>query len=301
LVHTSIEKISDNRYIDGMRIGFVCNQNLARSQVMCQYFSQQLPDDTLTSYGLIAQEGSPLPKVIKSVLEEWGLDSGSLVAKNVFKHLNELVACDLIFAMSSFITETLISSGFTGQLINIETESARLGIQLNDPQLMPQKRCSFELAKYLFVAQAAMQRVAIRNGKKTIKAIIPESERSLLNAAKVALTERKAESVIIYSDFVAPQNDLFLNSNLQVSKIIYSAKHNSFTITDPETNPIVVIPSHAEVEPSKLYLSKSWFGFRSELSGRDLILLTPPLASGSTFLHQSFLAALCADEVQIVS
>jgi hypothetical protein len=93
------------------------------------------------SFGLIAQESTPLPLVIDSIFKDMGLDSEGRFAKNMGLHWDEIKTADSVIAVSTLIADEVVSMGFTGQLVNLESEAALLGIEVVDPQLMPRRQC----------------------------------------------------------------------------------------------------------------------------------------------------------------
>jgi hypothetical protein len=70
-----------------------------------------------------------------------GLDSDGRSAKNMGLHWDEIQSMDLIMAATNFIADQVSEKGFKGQIINLESEAALLGIEVVDPQLMPRRQC----------------------------------------------------------------------------------------------------------------------------------------------------------------
>jgi len=283
-----------------MRSIFICNQNLARSQLLSAVFSKILPMHSFQSFGLIAQEGTPLPLVIDSVFKDMGLDSEGRFAKNMGLHWDEIKTADLVIAITTLIADEITTMGFKGQLINLEYEADLLGIAVVDPQLMQRRQCAFELAKYLKVAYSALQRLGYIQTSRTIKALIPEKESSIRNALDLGMAEKSKDSVIIYGDLVAPQNDLFNGHVKSSAKYQFSGANFSIDSASSEHPPEVLLPSHAVMWPSRIYFNSAWFDFIEQTKAKEIILITPPMQSRNGVVAESYLAALNATEVRLV-
>jgi hypothetical protein len=253
------------------------------------------------SFGLIAQESTPLPLVIDSVFKDMGLDSEGRFAKNMGQHWDEIQNSDLVIAATNFIAEQVSEKGFNGQIINLESEAALVGIELVDPQHMPRRHCAFELAKYLKVTYSALQRLGYIQNHKTIKALVPEKESSIPNALELALAKKHKDSVIIYGDLVAPRNDFF-NKYLGSSDK-YRINGSTFSIDSASTeNPMeILLPSHAVMWPSKIYISTTWLHFFEQIEKKEIILITPPMQTKKGMMAESYLAALHASEIRLVN
>ena len=283
-----------------MRSIFICNQNQARSQFLSAVFSKILPTHSFQSFGLIAEESTPLPLVIDSIFKDMGLDSEGRFAKNMGQHWDEIQNSDLVIAVTTFIAEEVIGMGFTGQLVDLEKEAALLGIELVDPQHMPRRQCAFELAKYLKVAYSGMQRLGYIQNQQTITALIPEGESAIGKAVELALANKHQESIIIYGDLVAPRNDLF--DKYLGSSIKYRFNGSTFCIDSASTENLreILLPAHAMMWPSKIYLGTAWLHFFEQIEEKEIILITPPMQTKKGMMAESYLAALSASEVQIV-
>jgi protein-tyrosine-phosphatase len=283
-----------------MRIVFICNQNQARSQILSAAFSRIFLQHNFESYGLIAQESTPLPLVIDSIFKDMGLDSEGRFAKNMGLHWDEIKTADLVIAVTALIADEVVSMGFTGQLVNLEYEAALLGIAVVDPQFMPRRQCAFELAKYLKVAYSALQRLGYIQTSRTIKALIPEKESSISNALDLGMAEKSKDSVIIYGDLVAPQNDLFNRHVESSAKYQFNGATFSIDWASSENPPELLLPSHAVMLPSRIYFNSVWFDFIEQTKAKEIILITPPMQSRNGVVAESYLAALSASEVRLV-
>lgn len=283
-----------------MRSIFICNQNQARSQLLSAVFSKILPTHNFESYGLIAHENTPLPLVIDSVFKDMGLDPEGRFAKNMGLHWSQIQSADLVIAVTTLIADEVVSMGFTGQLVNLEYEAALLGIAVVDPQFMPRRQCAFELAKYLKVAYSALQRLGYIQNSRTVKALIPEKESSISNTLELGMAEKSKDSVVIYGDLVAPQNDLF-NRHVE-SSAKYQFNGATFSV-DPVSSlnpPEILLPSHAVMWPSRIYFNSAWFDFIEQTKAKEIILITPPMQSRNGVVAESYLAALSASEIRLV-
>jgi len=283
-----------------MKIGFICNQNQARSQFLSSVYSKLLSAHNFESFGLIAQEGSPLPIVIDSIFKDMGLDTDGKSAKNMGLHWDEIQNSDLVIAATNFIAEQVSEKGFNGQIINLESEAALVGIELVDPQHMPRRQCAFELAKYLKVTYSALQRLGYIQNHKTIKALIPENESSISNALELALAKKHKDSVIVYGDLVAPRNDLFNKYIGSSTKYRFNGSSFSIDSASPESPREILLPAHTVIWPCRVYLSAAWFSLFEQTQVEEIILITPPLKNRSGMVAESYLAALNASDLRIV-
>ena len=180
-----------------MLITFVCNQNLARSQVLSSVFSKLYPEHEFQSAGLIAIEGNELPLVVQEIFQDWGLPLTSQKARNIFQHFDEIRKSDLVISVNEYISRDIQALGFNGKVVNLEEVAEQLGLKLRDPQLVSRGQCAYELAKYLKVAFTALQRMGYIKNHQTIKALIPERESSINNALELAFDKKNKGAIII--------------------------------------------------------------------------------------------------------
>jgi len=284
-----------------VRITFICNQNQARSQFLSAIFSQLLSAHNFESFGLIAQEGTQLPLVIDSVFKDMGLDPVGRFARNMGMHWDEIQRADIVIAVTRLIADEVVSRGFTGQLIDLEIEAAKLGIELVDPQFMPRRQCAFELTKYLKVAFSALQQRGYIQNSQIIKAFIPEKETSISNALELGMAEKNKDSVIIYGDLVAPRNDLFDKYLGSSAKYRFNGSTFSIDLTASENSREILLPSHAVIWPCRVYLSTAWFNLFEQTQVKEIILITPPMQTKKGMMAESYLAALQASEICLVN
>jgi protein-tyrosine-phosphatase len=283
-----------------VRITFICNQNQARSQFLSAIFSQLLSAHNFESFGLIAQEGTQLPLVIESVFKDMGLDPVGRFARNMGLHWDEVQRADIVIAVTSLIANEVVNRGFTGQLIDLEIEAAKLRIELVDPQFMPRRQCAFELTKYLKVSFSALQRQGCIKNTQTIKAYIPERETSISNALEQGMAEKNKGSVMIYGDLVAPRNDLFDKYLESSAKYRFNGSTISVDLAASQNSKEILLPGHAVIWPCRVYLSAAWFSLFELTQVEEIILITPPLKNRSGMVAESYLAALNASDLRIV-
>jgi protein-tyrosine-phosphatase len=284
-----------------VKFAIICNQNQARSQVLSAVFSKILPDHNFRSFGIIAQENTRLPLVIESVFTDWGLDPNERIARNIGLHRKEIMCVDVVIAATTFISEVVYDMGFTGQILDLELQAVILGVDLVDPQLMPQRRCAYELAKYVKVAYSAVQGLGYGRNLQTIKAIIPEQESSIDAAIDLAATAMTKDSVFIYGDLIAPRNALFTYRLGQGTR--FYSKGSVFEL-DPVVDGHsgkVFLPAHAVMWPTKMYISQAWAGLFDQIGAESVILITPPSRNQSGMVAASYLAAVYASEIQTIS
>lgn len=282
------------------RVGFICNQNQARSQVLSAVFSQVLPSHVFESFGLIAKENTPLPSVIVSVFHEWGLDPSGRVARNMALHRSEILNLNTIIAVTSTVAEEAFNLGFKGLIVDLEIEAALLGINIIDPQLMPRRQSAFELAKYLMVAYVALQNRGLIQNSRRIIAIIPERESSVRGAFEIARAMEKKNSVIVYGDLIAPRKDLIPDDLGPFAK--YRFRNAKFEM-EPfpiDLEPRILLPAHSVMRPPVAYLGSVWHNFLEQIDAAEITVVTPPMKIKSGLMAESYLAAMGASEIRVV-
>jgi protein-tyrosine-phosphatase len=284
-----------------MKVNFVCNLNQARSQVLHAVIKQLHPELQVDSFGVIATEGAPLPLVIESILEEWGLPRLKKTAKNLILHQAEVLESDLVVCMTDFIETELRILGFKGQIVNLEKLADSAGIALLDPQLMRRSQCAYELSKYIHVAQSSLQNVGVLPTSPISKAFIPQTEASIPKAFELALAECDDTTCVLYADLIAPRNDLHLPASLECVRYRIDSKTSEGYLEKLPSPPMVFLPSNSIFLPSKFYISKMWTDFLSGVNAKKLFLITPPLESGFRMIQESYLAARGAGEIRVVS
>ena len=283
-----------------MKIAIVCNQNQARSQVLTSVFTSLLPNCEFKSFGLIAREGTPLPIVIESIFQDWGLEPSGCFAKNLGLHWNEIQDMQVVVAATSFIAEEVKGLGFRGLILDLEREATLLGISVTDPQLMPRRQCAFELAKYLKVAVSAFQRIGVLKKGPRIFALLPESEKEIEKAFARALDQEKVGSSVLFGDLIAPPGPLALGSNTAFSRFTVNESTKSVNFLASPERIGIYLPASAVMNPAKVYLSTSWHEFMLNIATESLIIITPPQKNATGKLAESYLCALYADEIWAV-
>jgi len=283
-----------------VKLAFICNQNQARSQVLSSVFTLMFPNWDVTSYGLIAKDGTPLPLVIESVFHDWSLDSSGRFARNMALHWDEIQNMEIVIAVTSFIAEEVKTAGFRGVIVDLEQESNRLGIAVVDPQLMPRRQCAFELAKYLKVAVSAFQGIGLLEEGLHILALIPENEAAIDKAVTLAIAEGKGSSSVIFGDLIAPVSSLRFESNANISRFKVDESVHSVELLGTPEGPGIYLPKSAAMQPAKVYLSEWWQSFILKIASESLIIVTPPQKNATGKLAESYLSALYADEIRVV-
>lgn len=283
-----------------MKLTFICNQNQARSQVLSSVFAPLLTNFETTSFGLIAREGTPLPIVIESVFHYWGFDPSGRFAKNMGLHWDEIQGMSIIVAVTSFIAQEVRARGFRGEILDLEQEADRLGITLVDPQLMPRRQCAFELAKYLKVCVSAFQRTGVIKKGSKIVAYMPEEETAIEKAVAMALAQAKGGSSVLFGDLIAPVSPLVLESSAALGRFKVDETNSSVELVNSPQGIGIFLPKSAARRPAEIYLSRSWQEFVLKIDTESLIIVTPPQNNSTGRLAESYLAALYADEIQLV-
>ena len=283
-----------------MKLSVVCNQNQARSQLLSSVFTTLLPNWKIISFGLIAREGTLLPLVIESVFNDWHLDSKDRFARNLYTHWDELKESDLVIAVTTFIAEELKVLGFRGEILDLELQAHRIGISVKDPQLMPRRQCAFELAKYLKVAISAIQGKGLIGKGPKILALLPENEIAIDKAIEIALANYSSDSSVLIGDLIAPRSAESLLTNKEISHFMVDEKSLLITTRASYGGAKIYLPQSASIWPSKVYLAKTWQNFILQIPTELLTIITPPLRNGTGMISESYLAALYADEVQVV-
>lgn len=283
-----------------MKIGFICNQNLARSQILSALLSQLLVEHQFYSYGLIAKEGSALPIVVDSIFGDWGLDSSGRHARNLSLHWEEVSEMDCIFALTTFIAGQVRDLGFDGEIVNLEEHAKMLGIEVKDPQLMPRRQCAYELAKYVKVAISAFQLRDLIKSLPGSRVYMPENEREIGRAFDLAIAESDSDGAILFADLIAPQ--ALPKTELGREVLRFKLDSSSSTIQTPESSPVgkILVPRSAAMWPAKVYIGASWLRFLGHFSSNDLAIITPPIKSSEGKFAESYLAAMYGENTQIV-
>jgi protein-tyrosine-phosphatase len=284
-----------------MKIAFICNQNQARSQVLQAVFAKILDKHAFESFGLIAHENTPLPLVIESVFTEWDLDPQGRYARNMGLHREEILKLDAVVAITSFISDDVSNLGFQGLIVDLEREAELLGVEMVDPQLMPRRQCAFEIAKYVLVTYSAFQKLGLLQKPKNLKALVPERESSIKSAIEIAISTRNNGAVILNGDIVAPRNDLFAEFKDLTTKFRFDGTIFRIDSLITQNSGRILLPAHALMWPSRAYLSQAWANLINNVEANEITIITPPMKNKSGLVAESYLAALGASEIQIVS
>lgn len=283
-----------------MKIAFVCNQNLARSRVLSAFFSKLLPNQTFSSFGIIAVEGRRNVGIIDSILGKWDLPISGCGARSVSAHQDELLTYDVIFAVSQLISSYIRDLGFRGTIVDLELEASKLGISLHDPQLISQSRCELEIAKYLKVAFSSFIDLKLVEALR-FTALMPTTEASHGNVLS-HVNKIEAPKTVVYADLIAPVRLLSNQNVTNVSKYSFNQKTNILEFTGPNSTEEtqILIPSHPVPAPHLLYLSGTWTKFLASLDSKNLFLISPPLRKSHGVVPESFLSVLGAREIRSI-
>ena len=283
-----------------MKLAFICNQNQARSQVLSAVFPTIISSLEVSSFGLIAREETPLPLVIESIFQDWGLDSDGRFARNLRLHWEELMEMDLVVTVTSLIAEEVKALGFRGEIIDLEREASRLGIDVVDPQLMPRRQCAFELAKYLKIAVSAFQGIGLLKHGSQILALVPEDERAVEKAVEIALQKVATDTTLLFGDLIAPGKALPPLNEPNILHFKVDEKTSLIKIQGSSQEARIYLPKSASMRPSRVYLSRSWQDFVFQMLTKSLTIVTPPARNATGKIPDSYLAALYADKVEVI-
>jgi protein-tyrosine-phosphatase len=284
-----------------MLITFVCNQNLARSQVLSSVFSKLYPEHEFQSAGLIAIEGNELPLVVQEIFQDWGLPLTSQKARNLIHNFSQVRKSDIIFSINESISREIHALGFTGTLVQLDEVAKQLGLILKDPQLMPRQKCATELAKYIRVVGFVFRTQFLVHISKPITALTPETELNRSQTLEVALTNYYSNSTIIMADFLVPQIDLLSGLSVQTSMFDINSHTSEIRIRSSGGLREFLIPANPALWPARTYLSYSWRKFCEQGSQRLTTIITPPSHSGLKEIAESHLSAVFADRVEVVA
>ena len=283
-----------------MKIGFVCNQNLARSQVLSGFFSRILPTHSFFSFGLIAQENLSLPVTVELIMDEWGLNSYGRHARNLNLHWGAVKDLDLIFALTTSIAEHIQQLGFSGGIFDIAQHAEELGINVFDPQLMPRRQVAYELAKYLKVSVSAFRKLGLLTPFPESKAYLPETDLQVDQAIELAIAESKRAIPILLADLVAPSSSRGGPWEIPSRDFSTHSRTRVFDLLESTQQARLFKPVRASMNPSRDYLSANWLNFLEELGSVGLILITPPIRNSSGMIPESYLAALFTERFHIL-
>jgi len=283
-----------------MLITFVCNQNLARSQALSTVFSKLYPEHEFQSAGLIAIEGNVLPLVVREIFQDWGLPFVDQKARNLIQHFDEISESDVIISINESIFHDIHSLGFEGILVNLEEVAKHLGLKLRDPQLMPRLDCSAELAKYIRVVAFFFRTQLFMNESKTVMALTPETELQRHETLKIAIERYSSDTTIVMADFIVPQINLLSEVSIQVCNFRINSITSQIRIESGTTINSILAPVNASLWPARTYLSSSWKEFCGKNS-HPLTLITPPLQLNQREIPENHLAAMFADNVEVIT
>lgn len=286
--------------VSEIHIRFVCNQNLARSQILAAYFEKIFPRDQVDSCGLIAKEGLNLPRVVAEIFDIWGLSAREKTSKNIYAHAGEMTDNTIVVSISSYISEELRNIGFKGRIVDLESYSQKLGVQLRDPQLMARSECAFELSKYVYVAYRCFVEMRLLLPTPPMKAFIPKTYSSLNRAMNYALSSCPT-SVTILGDLVVPYLEQNSIEGIEFVKFAVNSRLSEIPSLEFESNVSLYVPANTAQWPVRIYLSQSWRNLFLQAPGHGLALITPPLESGLGGEAASYLAALHSTSLEVVS
>ena len=264
---------------------------------MLAYFSNVLRTQELFAVGLIAIENERVPANITLILEDWGLPTQDLRARNLYNHLEVISGADLIFCHSDYIFEFIKEFNFQGKLVNLEDVARKIQIKITDPQHVPRKAIEFELAKILRVASVAMREIGILPISNVSIAIIPTFEHQVNYQLLENLMQRFPEHIVLYADIVAPK---FMDNFSTDFKYTYNKVHDFFSLSSNDSINRMLVPKHSVLEPNSVYLGSAWRNFLQFSLDRRIVLITPPLVLDSGGNSSAYLASLEAIELEIL-
>jgi protein-tyrosine-phosphatase len=280
-----------------MSIGFICNQNLARSQALGAFFSSYLIDVEIISAGVIAKENKEIPANLQEIFLNWGFETRNMRSKNLFLHWEQIKATSTLLCLTDFISEIVTDLGYKGRIVNLEDMSRNFGIPIRDPQLLPRSATEFELSKIIWLAVNALKETGDLPRKSFSKALIPTYERQLTPNFLQATAEKYPDHLILCSDIVAP---LRLTGQSGFTSFDFNPKTNSFELPSDVTTPAILIPRFSVLSPQAVYLSSAWTGLVEMLETYKVIQITPPLNVESGMNSLAYLAAIQAEEIELL-
>ena len=117
----------------------------------------------------------------------------------------------------------------------------------------------------------------------------------------MAIAQLKVGSSVLLGDLSAPVSPLVLDSHTPLSRFKVNEATSSVDLLVSPEWPGILLPTSAAMNPAKVYLGKPWLEFMLKIATESLIIVTPPEKNTTGRLAESYLAALYAHEVRMVT
>lgn len=273
--------------------------NQARSPFAAAVLARLFPDETFHSSGIAANTSSNFLEQVVATATSWQIPMAKGESKSITDDRQAILNSDLVICAESGYAKPIRDLGYLGKIICFEELLPEMDFMPQDPEGLGLDKLRRELGKSACLATRALLQIKPPRNGFVILAVIPNGTTDLQLALTQAQFERDIRgAVLIDSDLRSPyiaeskelglKRKLFdcldLNPNLEIAKdeILSHCR-------DLET-------------PEAIFLDPRWLEFVSTIAQKSpVVLICAPRNTKVRPLADSYLAAILADEISIIS
>jgi len=285
------------------KIAVVCRYNQARSVLAAAALGRYFPFAKISSAGVNAEDGSPIPESIVSIAQYWGIDLSHTVSRSVPTAAADLKEADLIIvAESEFATELVEMGIFPEKILSMQDDRFLHAFIPFDPVNRDQEDVAVETAKAIMVTLQHVRSSHLFAYKNDVEVYIPETHSDFEEGVRRIWEYAQAKGAnLLVADFRAPDTQSVQNLNVVVRELskVHKGGENELELTALQSDSPYVVALRYEMNYVEKYaLSVNFENIISLLAQeRPLVIVTGPAKLDHSQNADPFLIASHATRV----
>lgn len=271
-----------------MNIGVICNQNLARSQLIVSYLRKNFSGHLFFSAGVSKSQGLQFPQNVSTLAKSWNLPLIENPNQDLLNAKSLIHSADLIICADDYIFDYCQQNIFGKKLINLRELADKSELTIYDPLNLQMSEFKTMIAKYIFLCNE--QIYELEGSSKRLIPVIPDEVDEVDEAFERAKNKaaQYENSIIIDYNLRVPNVNLTKMSNNCVSVV----KQNSLEYLKPSCSVINTF-GREFINPELIYLDYDWRRQVQSLSEKfTVILVMPPRKVHGEEMHDVYLSSL---------
>ena len=279
------------------KIAVVCRYNQARSVISSAVLARYFPDAKISSAGIDAVDGSPIPESIIEIANNWGIKLPYLTSISTSSVVADLQEADFIVVAENEFIPILTEFGISDQKVkSMQDEIFAHAFIPFDPVDHHDNVVSVEIAKAVMTTLQQVRSKGFFPFKNEVEVFIPFSFEDFENGIKRMWDYAQEKNAnLLFADFRAPHFSMVQNLSVPIREMIKSTKNGVLEVTltaKPADTPYVISTRHELDNVEKFMLSSNFEDCISQLADeRPLLIMTGPAEIEGRQFAEPFLIA----------
>ena len=284
-----------------MRIVTVCRMNQARSPFAQAVLERNFPNDHISSTGVAAIEGSPVPDAVVETAKNWGVVISQGTSRTLSSSAVDIAVADMVITAESIYGDAIRNLGYQGVIRSFEEIVEDPDFVPIDPVGLLPDAMSRELGKVgALTLRAALDAKGYPH-EHNIHVVIPHGVSDIGLALATAQMARVQEgAILVDADLRAPL--IHEIEDMGLERIFYDFDQIGLVaLPSISTQQILTHPRQVDF-PERYFLSPMWRTWIQNLANTSpVVIVTAPRHSRARRLADSYLASYMADEFTVIS